>query len=230
MKCDIVYILQNGYNSEEIIYSIRSVCANFPYRKIWIYGGRPAGIEPDRMVEYVQTGANKWERVNNTIRAICGNNEITEDFWLFNDDFFVMKKVRKLEPMVGGTIWARAQKLSDRLGGRESHYARQIKDTARILRDKGYDRLDYALHVPMLINRRRALLTLDEFTGCPMFRSLYGNHHNICGVITKDVKISGLVDAPTGAEVFLSTDDVAFKDGPAGEYIRNAFPTPCKYE
>ena len=38
MKSDIVYILKNGEISDEIIYSIRSVCKNFPYRKIWIYG------------------------------------------------------------------------------------------------------------------------------------------------------------------------------------------------
>ena len=230
MKNDIVYIIQNDYKKDEIIYSIRSVCANFPYRKIWIYGGQPAGITPDAIVEYSQVGSNKWEKVNNTLKAVCQNKDITEDFWLFNDDFFVMKKVRKVEPMVGGTIWAHANKIENKLGGRESKYARQIKDAARLLRDKGYDRLDYALHVPMLINRKKALQTLEEFPGCPMFRSLYGNHHRIGGVIAEDIKIQSLVDVPTGDEVFLSTDDASFENGAVGEYIRKAFPSPCKYE
>ena len=230
MKHDIVYILQNDYKKEEIIYSIRSVCANFPYRKIWIYGGRPAGIEPDFMVEYTQLGKNKWERVNNTLKAVCENDQITEDFWLFNDDFFVLKKVKKLEPMCGGTLWARAQKVAARIGGRETKYSEQIKNTARVLRDRGYDRLDYALHVPMLINRRLALLTLDEFTGYPMFRSLYGNHHKIGGVLAEDVKIQNAVDLPKADAVFLSTDDNSFENGAVGEYIRKAFPEKCKYE
>lgn len=230
MKHDIVYILKNDYTSEEIIYSIRSVVANFSYRKIWFYGGKPQNITADEIVELKQQGGNKWEKVNNTIKAICNNDEITEDFWLFNDDFFVMKKVRKVEPMVGGTLWGRAQGISDKYGGRDSKYSNQLRDCARVLRDNGYDRLDYALHVPMLINRAKALQTLDAFPQSPMFRSLYGNHHKIGGVIAEDVKIQNTLDIPTGKETFLSTNDESFTDGKAGEYIRNAFPDKCKYE
>ena len=230
MKSDIVYILKNGEISDEIIYSIRSVCKNFPYRKIWIYGGMPEKITPDCMVELSQKGNNKWEKVNNTLKAICENDEITPDFWLFNDDFFVMKKVRKIDYMIGGTLWARSQKIGKKFGGRDSAYSKQLKDTARILRDKGYDRLDYALHVPMLINRKKALETLKEFQGCPMFRSLYGNHHKVGGVIVNDVKISSEIELPKGDETFISTDDNSFNNGKVGEYIRNAFPDKCKYE
>lgn len=230
MKSDIVYILKNECNSEEIIYSIRSVCKNFPYRKIWIYGGKPENITPDRIVELIQTGSNKWEKVSGTLKAICKNDEITPDFWLFNDDFFVMKKTRKVEYMAGGTIWARTQKISSKYGNRDSAYSAQLKDTARALRDRGYDRLDYALHVPMLINRKKALETLEEFKGYPMFRSLYGNHHKVGGVLADDVKITSLTEVPTGEEVFISTNDNSFANGKVGEYIRNAFPEKCKYE
>lgn len=230
MKSDIVYILKNGCNSEEIIYSIRSVCKNFPYRKIWIYGGKPENITPDCIVELTQTGSNKWEKVNNTLKAICKNDEITPDFWLFNDDFFVMKKVRKVDYMAGGTLWARAQRIGQKFGGRDSAYSAQLKDTARVLRDKGFDRLDYALHVPMLINRKKALETLGEFKGYPMFRSLYGNHHKVGGVLADDVKITSLTDMPTGEEAFISTDNNSFANGKVGEYIRSAFPEKCKYE
>lgn len=230
MKYDIVYILKNPYTSEELKYSLRSVCANFPYRKIWIYGGKPEGIEPDFMVEFVQPGNNKWEKVSNTLRAICQNDEITEDFWLFNDDFFVMKKVRKLEPMIAGTLWHRAQMITARSGGKESRYAKQLRDAARALRDKNYDRLDYALHVPMLINREKGLKTLKTFSGSPMFRSLYGNQHKIGGTISRDVKVQSLGHLPKGDEVFLSTNDESFSAGAAGEYIRKAFPDKCRYE
>lgn len=230
MKPDVVYILSNDYKSDEIIYSIRSICKNFTFGKLWIYGGKPEGIEPDCMVQYSQVGANKWERVNNTLWEICQNDDITPDFCLFNDDFFVMKKVKKVEPMTDGTLWARANRIAGKYGGRDSRYSTQLKDTARILRDKGYDRLNYALHVPMLINRKKGLETLKKFKGCPMFRSLYGNHHKIGGTLTDDVKIQDLLTKPDGTEIFLSTDDKSFLDGAVGEYIRNAFPEKCKYE
>lgn len=229
-KHDIVYILKNGYDSEELKYSIRSVCTNFPYRKIWFYGGRPEGILPDVIVEFIQQGETKWEKVNNTLRAICSNDDITPDFWLFNDDFFVMQKVTRLDPMISGTLWARCRRIAMRRGGFDSKYSRQLKETERILKENGYDTLDYALHVPILINRKKGLETIERFPGCPMFRSLYGNHHKIGGVITSDVKIQDDNKVPTGEEVFLSTNDQTFKQGKAGAYIRDAFPDKCKYE
>ncbi len=230
MKYDIVYILQNGYEKDELIYSLRSICANFPHRKVWIYGGTPEGLDNVSLVPYTQVGNTKWERVNNTIKEICKNDEITEDFWLFNDDFFIMKKVRKLEPMTDGTLWARVNRIADRHGNRDTEYSARLRDTARVLRDRGYDRLNYALHVPMLINRKKGLETLNEFKGYPMFRSLYGNHHRIGGVIGDDVKIMKLSQKPTGKETYLSTDDKSFAEGEAGRYIRKAFPEKCKYE
>ena len=230
MKHDIVFILQNDYKRDEIIYSIRSICENFPYRKIWIYGGVPENILPDCVVPFEQKGVNKWERVNHTLRAICKNDEITPDFWLFNDDFFIMKKVRKMDTMIDGTLWARANRISERYAGRDSNYSKMLKETARVLRDRGYDRLNYALHVPMLINREKGLETLKEFKGYPMFRSLYGNHHKIKAVMADDVKIMDLLYKPTGKEKFISTDDKCFDEGLTGEYIRQAFPDKCKYE
>lgn len=230
MKHDIVYILKNDYDADEIRYSLRSVCRNFPYNKIWFYGGKPEGIEPDNYVEYSQIGQNKWQKVNNTIRIVCMNDDITPEFWLFNDDFFVMKKLEDLQPMVGGTLWARAQKIASKYNGNDSKYSANLRTTARVLRDAGYDRLDYALHVPMLINREKALKTIDTFPDCPMFRSLYGNMHKIGGIISEDVKIQSLVEMPKGNETLLSANDKSFRQGKVGAYIRTAFPDPCKYE
>lgn len=229
-KYDIVYILKNEYSSDEIVYSVRSACQNFPFRSIWFYGGSPKGIRPDYQVDLIQVGENKWQKVNNTLRAICSNPMITESFWLFNDDFFIMKRIGKLEPMVGGSLFARIQQITAERNGADSLYSKQLRDTAKILKAKGYDRLNYALHVPMLINREKGLETLDEFKGCPMFRSLYGNHHRIGGVISDDVKIVSVTQKPTGKEKLLSTCDRSFAAGLAGEYIRDAFPDKCKYE
>ena len=230
MKHDVVFILKNDYKRDEIIYSLRSICANFPHRKVWIYGGIPEGLDNISAVPYSQVGDTKWDKVSNTIKEICRNDEITDDFWLFNDDFFVMKKVRKVEPMTDGTLWAKANKIAGRYAGHDSRYSTQLRETARVLRDRGYDRLNYALHVPMLINKEKALETLKAFKGYPMFRSLYGNHHKIGGVITDDVKIMNVNQKPTGKEVFLSTDDKSFETGLVGDYIKSAFPEKCKYE
>lgn len=230
MKHDIVYILQNGYDRDEIVYSLRSVYVNFPHNKVWIYGGKPENVAPDHFVEYKQEGTTRWEKVANTIRAICENDGITEDFWLFNDDFFIMKKVRGTpQPMVGGSLWMRADTIAKKYGGSDSLYSERLRNTAKALKRKGYDRLDYALHVPMLINRKKGIETLDEFFGEYMFRSLYGNHHRIGGVYTDDVKVADLETVPKNL-TYLSTDDKSWNEGAVGRYIREAFPVECKYD
>ena len=133
---DIVYILKNDIESDEIRYSVRSVERNFPHRKVWFYGGKPDGIEPDEMVHVDQQGATKWQRVSWTLRLVCENDAITEDFWLFNDDFFVMDKVEEWPQAVRGTLHRRIESLKNEYG-RLSKYGKELKRTEQALIDAG---------------------------------------------------------------------------------------------
>ena len=228
MKHDIVYILKNDIDDTELIYSIRSVVKNFPYNRIWFAGGTPEHLEPDNFMPIKQAGQNKWEKVSNTLRLICNNNDITEDFWLFNDDFFIMQPVNDFPAAVRGTMRNRILELKKKHG--YSSYANQLERTELFLRTKGYDTLDYALHVPILINKKKALETLKTFPNIPMFRCLYGNQHKLGGVYMDDVKIYELNKKPTGDEIMLSTTDKSFNEGKVGPYIKAQFPEKCKYE
>lgn len=230
MSNDIVYILKNDIDDEELIYSIRSICRNFEFRKIWFAGGNPAHILPDNAIFIRQEGRNKWEKVRNTLMKICTNKDISEDFWLFNDDFFIMRPLTtSLPPLIDGTIQRRIKEISDRTVA-HSNYADQLYIAQQALKTEGMDTLNYALHVPMLINKKKAIQTLVKFKHSPMFRSLYGNHHEIGGTIMKDVKIYNLDQEPTGEEYLLSTTNDSFKNGRVGKHIREQFPEKCKYE
>ena len=229
MKHDIVYILKNNMDSDEIRYSLRSVVKNFPYRKIWFYGGCPDGITPDEYVNFQQQGNSKWQRSTSALAAACHNDDITEDFWLFNDDFFVMKRIRNEKTYIRGTLLKRCRDIEDKNHGIQSSYCRQLRRADRVLKINGYSRLDYALHVPMLVNREKALEVLNAFPDIPMFRSMYGNYCGIEAEKMRDVKVQSLTDYPTDTK-FLSTDDASFLKGKVGEYIRERFPDPCKYE
>ena len=87
---DVVYILKKNTDPQELIYSLRSL-KNFPHRKVWFVGGQPDGLYPDGRIKHEQTGVTKWERVRSSLIKITECDEITDDFYLFNDDFFVMK-------------------------------------------------------------------------------------------------------------------------------------------
>lgn len=227
MNYDIVYILKKDIDDTELKYSIRSVVKNFPYNKIWFIGGVPEHITPDEQIEFEQLGKNKWAKVTGSIKAICKNKDVTENFWLFNDDFFIMQPLDDLQPAIRGTMQRRVMNLN--IQHKPSSYSKNLERAANELLTKGYDTLDYALHIPMLINKKKALETIKQFES-PMFRCLYGNHHNIGGTIMDDVKIYDVEQEPTGDEVMLSTTNESFHHGKVGKHIKKKFNRKCKYE
>lgn len=226
-RVDIVYILKNNIDPYELTYSLRSL-VNFPHGKVWIYGGEPEGIKADSQVTFEQEGRSKWEKVSNSIRKICENEEITSDFWLFNDDFFCMKKCDGIPAIYNGTLYDRIREIVKRHG--VSEYSRRLNQTAAILRGKGLPVRNYAVHMPMLINREKALEVLDSFYGSPMFRSLYGNYCDIKGEDRKDVKIYRLNEEPDQEAEWLSTTNESFRFGAVGRYIRAQFTEASEYE
>lgn len=225
---DIVYILRNDIDSSEVKYSIRSVVENFPYKSIWIYGGKPNDINPDHYVYVQQKGRTKWQKVNSTLKLICLNEQITEDFWLFNDDFFVLQKVKDVPPYYQGTLQERVNKIRKNIG-RDSLYSLQLNNTIKALQDAGLPQVDYALHCPILINREKGLETIEKFKGYPMFRSLYGNHHDIGGEKVKDFKIQNIMALPDDRP-FVSTSDRSYFYGEVGKMIKERFNVRSKYE
>lgn len=222
---DIVYILKSDVVPDELRYSLRSL-ENMPHGKVWFFTGCPEGFKPDRFVPFEQIGARKWERATSTYRAISQTDEVTDDFWMFNDDFFIMQPVGELPYMYDGRLMDRVAAIRARRGA--STYARRLNETRRELERHGLDTLNYALHVPMLFNKAKVLEVLDAFPDCPMFRSLYGNYWKVGGIETPDVKIYDLERVPE--RELASTSDAAFRDGAVGKFIRNRFNTPCKWE
>ena len=227
---DIVYILKQDIdnNSEELRYSIRSVEKNFPYDNIWFAGGCPSDIQPDHYLKIQQKGNNKWQKVRQSVEIICKTPEISEDFWLFNDDFFIMKPVTDCPTAVSGTMSRRIQEIM--LKNNTSEYANKLFITKKALESKRMETMNYALHIPMLINKTKALQTLQSFSNIPMFRCCYGNQHNLAEIIMPDVKIYQIDKLPTGEEIYLSTSDHSFTYGEVGKYIREQFPEKSKYE
>lgn len=227
MKHDVVYILKNNYASEELRYSVRSVVQNFPHIRIIFVGGKPDYMTADIQIFDNQVGGTKWERSTHSLKLILENEDITEDFWLFNDDFFIMNKVEPTMNFFGGTLEKRISELRAAFGD-TSAYCRGLERTRAELLNREKDALSFALHVPMLINRTKALRLFDEVPSPIMFRSYYGNYFEVPCQYMKDVKVRDLESVP-GSD-YLSTTDEAFKDGKVGEFIRASFPDPCDYE
>ena len=226
MEKDIVYFVKDSESNEELRYSLRSL-VNFPHRNVWFYGGCPKGLKPDRYVYVKQDKDNKWQNVSTMLDMACVNRHISKNFWLFNDDFFIMNKVLHPVNYFSGDLYKRIVQLEDKHGG-ITEYSQQLRNMCQELEALGCSSKNYAVHYPMLINRQKALELLNT-TDNPMFRSLYGNYANVKAICSNDCKIISKEKEWNGSN-YLSTEDKAFADGIVGKQIRERFPDKCRYE
>lgn len=222
---DIVYFVKDTETNEELRYSLRSL-KNFPHNKVWFYGGCPKGLKPDHHISVLQDQPTKWANIFKMFKLAVQNKDISKNFWLFNDDFFVMKPVEKGPNWYDGDLYKRVVTLEDKHNGITA-YSQQLRYTLQELEGMGCDTINYALHVPMLINREKGRELYKIMDG-PMIRCVYGNYFNVGGVEHSDVKIDSIDKLYKDGE-YLSTNDKSFK-GAVGKQIADLFPEKCKYE
>lgn len=234
-KYDIVYFVKDCTTNEELRYSLRSVEKNFKYHDVWFYGGCPVNLKPDHHVAVVQSEPSKWERVRAMMMKACENDSITEDFWLFNDDFFILRPVPEdIPPYYNGSIYKQIVKVENRHGMVSNDYTRRLRHLIETLdrAHKGHN--NYGVHKPMLINRKKMLEVLRLFPDEPMSRALYGNYWEIGGVRRKDMKIRvnsyEFMDEVKTQWDFLSTSDESFNGGNVGAFIREKFTNKTRFE
>lgn len=232
-KYDVVYLVKEAPINEELVYSLRSLEENWQYNKVWFYGYKPDGLIPDKYGKYNQVGLNKWDKVRKMLYAICVDERVTEDFWLFNDDFFVLKPLTTKENLYNGKLMAYIERVERKIGGPDGYTCR-LRETAAALEKAGLDTLNYEVHKPMLLNRHKLLEILEKFPDIPGFRSLYGNYWEIGGVNCHDMKIKILnfnnMYAVENFWNFVSTSDESFRDGEVGRFIRCRFNKKSRFE
>lgn len=228
---DIVYVVKDSAYNEELQYSLRSVEKNFPHNRVWFFGGKPIGVHPDKQVLVSQIWRTKWDNVRNMMRMIADNEEVTDDFVLFNDDFFVMKPVKTLPPYKWKTMESICKWVEEQNNSKQSSYTKNLRAVARELEELQFPTDNYVLHLPMIFNKKKLLNALDVFPSTKSPRSVYGNMYLTNKAKThKDVKIFRAWQTPPEDSDFLSTEDYAFKNGKAGEYIKKCFPDKSRFE
>lgn len=228
---DAVYICRPGEN-EELRYSIRSVVANMPHNKIWVVGSKPDWYSGDH-IEVLQD-SKKYDNARNNLRAIANSDEISDDFILMNDDFFVINKIDTVPYWYTGSIKSRVEAIK-KLRMPNNSYIRMLLNTRQTIIDYGIDEpLDYELHTPMVMNKKKLLPILDMDA---LWRSAYGNVYNVGGSMHDDIKVYGQITIEgrhgtaidTSIEPFLSGSDASF---PLllDRILKDKFANESKYE
>ena len=225
---DIVYVLHNyiATNQEELRYSVRSL-VNYDYNRLWFAGGLPEGIVPDGAIHHQQIGNSKWEKVRSTLLKVCSCPDISEDFILFNDDFFIMRPQGYQTYVLEKDLEEHGKGILRRRGN-HSRYAKNLVRLSKDLRAEGYPILSYAVHAPMAFNRQKLAAVLKKYPAMPMYRALYGNVYQVPATPTHDFKVHTLEGTPNWPIV--STTEGVFKDGAIGRIIRETFTEKSRYE
>ena len=222
---DAVYFVRPGRN-EELRYSLRSI-KNIHPNKVWIYGSCPEWCKPDGYVHVDQVGNTKWDRVKNMYRGVCENPEISDDFILMNDDFFILKPT-EIEPLYRCSLYQHIVENELAFGFRVTEYARELLGCLAVLKSLGCSTNSYELHIPIVFNKKKLLELLKKYPEVHATRSLYYNIYGMGGKRMDDVKVNtpGSFKRP---ETFLSSSDESF-DGLVGDYIKKQFQSKGKYE
>jgi hypothetical protein len=225
---DYVYICKHGDN-EELKYSIRSVVKNLPTGKIWVVGGKPEWYSGNYIL--VPDFSGKFANIKTCLETIINTAEISEDFILMNDDFFITKKQDSLPIFHGGPLSDKINRYKELRPG--SRYAALLSKTYAELERMGYkEPLDYDIHVPMPMNKT---VLRNIFRRITFLRSGYGNVASIGGRQIVDVKVyQNKPDAMPSYDYlndqlgFLSSEDSSFSE--MISFLSSEFPDKSKYE
>ena len=229
---DVVYFV-SAFPRNDLLFSIRSVAKNLEYNRLWIYGGKKMNIQPDGYVRIMnQIGATKWDKVRSMYKEVCLNDNITEDFIMFHDDFFIMKPMKNIEPEYRGTFESHIKTVEAKFGDKINNYTSLLRHASKTLKNANKSQLSYELHKPFVFNRKKLLKILELYPNEHCIRSIYANYYKIGGKQTYDIKIFD--EKPnfdyTKEKILSTNDDINIEGNECWEYIKSQFKDKCKYE
>lgn len=248
-KYDLVYIVKQSDLNPDLKFSLRSVEKFCNYRNIWMVGYKPNWVKNVEYIPTVQNG-NKWNNSMTNIIAACNCPDVSEDFVLMNDDFFMIKNIvdwRKSFNLCLNTIDQEASKyVNKEQPSKWQHgflYAKELLDKLNCK-----NRYNYEFHGPMVINKKKFLEMLEipeiteivNTTKCFHKRSMYKNLYPDTDLPAPkqftDTKLRLNYDLLNMFlhEGFISVfDDVVDNDGKypkLNAFLYRMFPDKSKYE
>jgi hypothetical protein len=224
---DAVYVNKDGENPE-LRYSLRTL-KHVTHHQVWIFGGAPVWINPETVqhVRRLQKGS-PYRSTRAHIAAACGTPEVSDPFMLWNDDFFAMQEVGEMPLLNRGPI----AEVMEQYANVKTLWARGLRDTALMLRERDLESISYDLHVPLIVHKeqmREAIRWADKARcDAVQARTLYGNLVPLGGTPITDVKMSRR-SAPFPEGPWLSSSDDTFRSV-VEPVLRYLFPEKCNYE
>ena len=227
---DVVYFLKECSYCEELNYSLRSL-ENLPHDKVFIVGGCPRNIQNVEH-RFISQRGNKYKNTTNSLKHICKDKDLSEDFILMNDDFFILKPVDEKDLiMCRGYVKDVLAYYKKRFG--ENDYSLGMEQTEIFLKDLGIEKpLSYELHTPLKMNKGNVLKMFElpyiDSLSIVHTRTLYGNLFYKDSEVMEDVKVYKNTHFPIKSGKFLSCEDASWPM--VRGYVEKLFPNKSRYE
>jgi len=192
---DLVYVLKNDNNYEDLRNSLRSLDRyGNGFNRIFIIGGKPDFLDYSKVIHFDYPDNYEVAEYNvfEKLVYISNNADISDNFILFNDDFYLLK------PMNLNTIpYYYKRKEIATVYANKNTYNDMSMITREFLLKHNKSIYDFKPHYPIIYNKEKIkeLVPLFEesFKISPLglsVRDLYGNWHNVLNkVFKKDNKI-----------------------------------------
>lgn len=238
---DVVYTVRHGDRNDELRYSLRSL-QNLPHDNVWFVGYTPRWAKVNSIV--TNQVATSYVNVLRNLQAVAENDDISENFYFFNDDFFVMKAMTSVPDFHRGDLTGHIRRQY-RTFGENNGYGKMMEVTKAILNEWDIgEPLSYTCHCPVMLNKSNIRILAQrlqdtEYPGAGLLlRTLYGNLFQVGGIEVFDFKVTGagidiyqkVMARHDNDPPFLSTDDQSFWYGHVGAVIRVKFKKPSPYE
>jgi hypothetical protein len=230
---DVVIPVRPGDHNPSLVLALRSIYQNFPHGRIWLAGYMPRWVNTEK-VGYIPVpqAQSHWRNVLHIMENVACHPEVTDTFTFFNDDFYVLGKVKNVPIMYEGTMQERARRLR---GLSLGEYSRGAIDTLELLQKAGYENpWNFDLHMPLPMDKESVGGALEllpvPYRFWPHFRSIVGAVGGYEGVPGKDVKITGVAPRIPIGYRFLSTSVRSLGAGQVGRELRQLFPGICPLE
>jgi hypothetical protein len=181
----------------------------------------------------VDQNSNKYANALKNLKSLCEHPEISNNFVLMNDDFFIIKKINSVDQFYNGLLSDKISRFTQITGS--SMYIKKLITTNKKLIDLGIKNpIDYELHTPMPMNKPGLLDVIEKYPEC-LWRSMFGNLYNVGGTQMDDVKIYvnkrhlARSNEITDSSIYMSTEDTSLKVM-LDKMLRQMLPEPSIYE
>lgn len=227
----VIPVRANDYNPQ-LCMTLRAIEKNFPHSEVFIAGHRPPFLSDAVNYIPVQQGGGNWRNVLIILGEVVHNDQVPENFWFFNDDFYVLKKQTNPKTYYDMPLEERASRLR---GVALGEYTRGAQISYELLREAGFpEPLNFDLHVPMPmdktgLNDALGFVLRSNKNFWPHLRSIYGAMVGLTGERMADVKIGPVNQGIPDNAVYVSSSPRSFQ-GQLGRELREMFPNPSKYE